>query len=361
MKKNIIYTYAFEKNTNSNVVTQGHIIEVLKRYLTDVGYVRVYSATGNVVKKGIKICADILNLLNIFCKHKIFFYPTIPLYPSRRSKEKLAGVVYEAINVIDSFFRIKHTVIIMDMPIEQAEDLNIYKVCEEQRQAVKNIERKLLGKADYIIDIGNFTQLCPPLSGQIIKTGFCPCLLHSDNIIKKDTNGKVKIFYAGDLRREYEKQFIITLIDNIDFCELSAEFHICGSADGEFDRCCKQRQEIYYYGFVQNNECNRLARQCDFAIMIYPNEGYYNYVSAAKTITYVQNGLPVLAIDSVTIKENIERFKIGEAVSSRDFTDELVKWINNREYLNFVHNVSLLRSKIESGEIFECVKEINVK
>lgn len=351
-----VYTCAYNKERNAHEIAQKRVMDVLYDITKDIKVIRVYTAK-NKIFKFIKITRDIFCLINPFVKHRVFFYPTVPVFPISKSKWKLTKPVYNLMNRIDKVFKIKRTVFLMDMPVEQGNDLKISFHNDEKSKIVKSFEKMLTENADYIVDPGNYSALCPENNAKIIKTRFSPCKIEC-NCKKKKADEKIHIFYAGDMRREYEENIICDLIEKTDFGKYDAHMHICGYCNPKLAELIKNKENMKYYGYVSNDECNEIARQCDFAVMIYPNLGYYNYVSTTKFVTYIGCELPILSVNAQMIKENIEYFGVGEAVSKEEFQENIEKWLSEKRYSCYVENVTKLRQSIADGSVFSCLKEI---
>ena len=361
MKKIFIYTCAFNKEKNANEIAQSRVIKLLNK-LADSEvkfiYVNVFSAKGAFVKKTFKIIRDILGLLSPFCCGKIWFYPTMPLFPITEQKWKTAKLVYGVMNKIDKIFGIRHSVFLFDIPVEQTADLKIHNMSDKDIKRIKAFEKMVIENADYVIDSGNFSALCPKSDAAIIKTKFLPCLIDNTILTKKEFSDEVRIFYAGDMRRKYESNFLKHTIKNVNSKNIIAKFVLCGYALEDFKAFCNTREDVEFHGYVPNEVCDELAAGCDFGLMIYPPEGYYNYVSTTKFVSYIRSGLPILSLDAAVIKENINYYKVGEAVEDKVFINTIIKWVSEKRYNKYKENAEALRNKIISGKVFECLKEL---
>lgn len=361
MKKIFVYTCAFNKEKNANEIAQSRVIKLLNK-LADSEvkfiYVNVFSAKGAFVKKTFKIIRDILGLLSPFCCGKIWFYPTMPLFPVTEQKWKIAKPVYSIMNKIDKIFGIRHSVFLFDIPIEQTVGLKIHNMSDKDIKRIKAFEKMVVENVNYIIDPGNYSALCPKTDAAIIKTRFSPCLIDNTISSKKEYNNEIRIFYAGDMRRKYESDFLRDITENVNSKNIIAKFVLCGYALEDFKAFCNTRKDVEFHGYVPNEVCDELAAGCDFGLMIYPPAGYYNYVSTTKFVSYIQNGLPILSLDATVIKENINYYKVGEAVRSEEFVDAIKQWVFDRRYKDYKENVEALRGKTVSGEVFACLRKL---
>lgn len=363
MKKIYVYTMAYNKVRRSTEVTQGWLIDAASAYLKNAQMVikRVYAVRGGMLKTAAKILKDIAQLLSLRCRVKLFFYPTIPLYPCTESKLLTAWIVYPVMFALGRVFGIKTAAFLIDMPVEQSNTLQKEpKPLTPFQKRFKRFEKYFIGRLDLLFDQGRFSALHDIPQSKVAYLRFTPCRANNEcEPCARIDKERVNIFYSGDMTREYEDGFLKKLLSSVDFAGIGAALYICGDANESLKEAFERTDNVFYLGYITNEQCNYMAQQCDFGLMIYPSFGYYNYCSSTKFVTYAANGLPILSLDAVAIKENIEHWRVGEAVSEEHFESRLLHWITEKRFLEYAQSTADLVDALKENKVFEELNLIN--
>ena len=259
----------------------------------------------------------------------LFIYPAIPLYPATSYKKYcIATDYYRLIRAVKGKARIFTYVI--DLPKEQEESFG-YSRIKIDKDKLLDFEDMLFSMSDKIIAVssGFKTLLSMRCKGYENKTEILPVMLKAQK--REDKKGeKTKIFYSGELERKFEKNMIRkiseSLTDNEEFVILGR----CGEWINE-----EKLAHTRYLGYVDTNTHDEIAKGCDFAVICYPNTGYYKYVTPSKLGTYMRFSLPVLAIKNDTISQFFDDCKIGECVDEEEFIDIFKSWCRDSKFLNY--------------------------
>ncbi len=284
--------------------------------------------TGGSLKKATNNIRLMLKILFRLLKKEdlLFIYPTIPLYPATSSKKYcIAAAYYKLLRSVKGKARI--FTYIIDLPKEQEESFGLEKIKIDKKKLLQ-FEDMLFSMSDKVIAAsGGFKELLV-IRGCSYKEKIDVVLVALK--VKAEsikTEEPIRIFYSGELTREFEKKMIKNTAESLQ----GAKLIICGR-NGEW---LKEVKNAEYMGYVDTKTHDEIAKSCDFAIVCYPNEGYYKYVTPSKLCTYIGLELPILAIKTDTIASLFDEYQIGKCVSSEVFVEAVSKWCTDKIFLQY--------------------------
>lgn len=308
--------------------------------------------------------------LNIITQKQIvFIYPSIPFIPTTSVvKYYFAVIVYKIAFLGKRIFNPLIILHILDYPIEQDKGLNISNV-KIKSLYLFSFEKKLIEDVDYIITYSEpFSKItlerCWESKEKIIQLDFTPVRTHremietkvNDSVINYTNNYKTVIFYSGDLGRDYEKNKLSQLFNEIDetTCIL-----LCGNR-GDWIKERFHKHNINYLGYVDSNVHDMLASLCSFGIILYPNKGYYKVTPTTKLSVYINSLLPVVAITTEANASIFNDYEIGQCINEESVINTIIEWCKNSTYkdylpgikrtydiINSLRDVNKIKSRIE--------------
>ena len=257
---------------------------------------------GSVLKKAMRNIGFMHRLFFRILKNEdvLFIYPTIPLYPGTSYKKySLATAYYRLLRAVKGKSRI--FTYILDLPKEQDESFGLNRIKIDKEKLFK-FEGMLFLMSDKVISVSSgFKELIAmrdrPYADSI---EVVPVALKIDEKSRK-TEATTRIFYSGELTREFEKN----MIKNTAKALKGAKLVICGRC-GEWITE-EKLENAEYMGYVDTKTHDEIAKSCDFAIICYPNTSYYKYVMPSKLLTYMGLELPILSIETDTISALLAR------------------------------------------------------
>ncbi len=262
--------------------------------------------------------AQLLRLLHFLSKveaHEqlIFFYPDFPLFhPPRQLKVPLLRLILKRIKTLKERLNVQFVVDVVDLPRWQAPCLGY-----ELRMAegpLRAAEKEIFSLADRVIlpteSLANL--LVEDLSLGADKLAILPNgLPHCLAKVCKDVRGEPAYFYAGDLslsRNRRVKELIGTFLAN---APEEAVLHLCG-AEGEWIVSEEYGATVFYHGHLSEEECLRLASQCDFGLIPYPESDYFQWCFPSKVGLYLAAALPILASQLLETGKVLKELAAGE-------------------------------------------------
>lgn len=262
-----------------------------------------------------------------------FIYPTIPLYPATSNlKYYAATLLYKLLFAVNRRCSGKLFLIIIDLPKEQEESFNIKKIKISYDKFLEFENRFIIEASKIIFFSEGFKTLVErrnlkaSLECAVCSIGYKPQLK-----MKKDKACQTtKIFYSGELTRSYEKNKLLEVCNSLSDNE---ELIVCGR-NGEWLNELN-KPNICYKGYVDSKKHDEIAEECDFGLIMYPDTGYYRYVTPSKLNVYISLNLPVLAITNLTLKKLFETYKVGKCVSEAEFLSTFRKWCDEKEYRDY--------------------------
>ena len=285
---------------------------------------------GGACKKAVRNIRVMLKLFFRLLKNEdmLFIYPTLPLYPgTSKQKYRLARAYYRILRAVKGKSRI--FTYILDLPKEQEESFGLEKIKIDKEKLLK-FEDMLFSMSDKVIAASSgFKEL-------LVMRG-CS---YADNIevvpvaLKVDAESRKKeeitrVFYSGELTREFEKNMIKSTAKAL----TGAKLVICGRC-GEWITE-EKLENAEYVGYVDTKTHDEIAKSCDFAIICYPNTGYYKYVTPSKLCTYIGLELPILSIKTDAIYGILKEYKVGECVEAEDFVACASRWYKDKTFLEY--------------------------
>ena len=296
----------------------------------DCRIVTMPDRSGGILKKAMRNIGVMLKLFFRLLKNEdvLFIYQTLPLYPGTSDKKyRLAMAYYRLLRAVKG--KSKIFTYIMDLPIEQDESFGLKKIKIDKEKLLK-FEDMIFSMSDKVIAASSgFKELivmrgCPYADGIEV----VPVALKVEAKSRK-TEDITRIFYSGELTREFEKN----MIKNTAKALKGAKLVICGRC-GEWITE-EKLENAEYMGYVDTKTHDEIAKSCDFAIICYPNTGYYKYVTPSKLCTYMGLELPILSIKTDTISELLKEYAVGECVEAEDFVGCVSKWCTDKKFLEY--------------------------
>ena len=105
-----------------------------------------------------------------------------------------------------------------------------------------------------------------------------------------------------------------------------------------------------HVGVLNYSEHDRLARQCDFGLLLYPPSFYNDMTPTMKYTGYAANGLAILSTDLATVKDNIQEDGIGKALPLSGLLNELGDWLSAPAvFQSFKHQAESLAPTFRQG------------
>ena len=282
-------------------------------------------------KKLIKNIGLLIKILSLTIKNEdlMFIYPSIPIYPATSEKKYyLATAYYRILRAVKGKSRI--FTYLIDLPKEQEESFGIQRINIDKKKLLK-FEDMLFSMSDVVIaaSSGFKTLLLERGCSYGEKIDVLPVALRIKAKNTSSDGEKIRIFYSGELEREYEKNMLKAIAHSL----TDAELIICGrSGDWIND---EKLVNAEYKGYVDTNTHDEIAKSCDFAIVCYPNNGYYKYVTPSKLCTYMGLELPVLSVKNDTISKLLDEYEIGECVEAQDFPERVLDWCDNKIFSDY--------------------------
>lgn len=318
----------------------------------------------NLITKNFMLLFNIVKLVSQN-QDLVFIYPTIPLAPTTKQwKYFIACAYYRLVFCIKSNSKSKFIIHILDFPVEQDVGLGISNV-KIKHSLLKNFERRFISEFDIIITYSaGFNKIlldtCPGVDNKIVQYTCLSLVEGEKKKIELDDSIKllinkfdVKIFYSGDLSREYEKNMLIDLFKRVDdnTCVI-----LCGN-NGDWIRERVRKENIYYVGFVDSFKHDLIAKSCDFGVLLYPNTGYYKITPTTKLSSYVNNCLPIIAIRTETNEKIIERYQIGMCTDENNVVDLILNWCKTKKYSQFKKRLSDYSTRIFNRDAMRILSE----
>jgi len=312
--------------------------------------VNMPSRGGGRLKKATNNIRLMLKILFRLLKNEdvLFIYPAIPLYPATSSKKYCIAVAYyKLLRSVKGKARI--FTYIIDLPKEQEESFGLKRIKIDKEKLLK-FEDMLFSMSDKVIAASSGFKELLIMRGCTYKDNIkvVPVALKVE-AEWHNTERKTRIFYSGELTREFEKNMIKNTAESLQ----DAKLIICGR-NGEW---LKEVKNAEYMGYVDTKTHDEIAKSCDFAIVCYPNEGYYKYVTPSKLCTYMGLELPILAIKTDTIAELFDEYKIGDCVSAESFTESVSRWCADKTYLEYKKSYENMDFYEKTIEKLGCVLE----
>lgn len=281
-------------------------------------------------KKVVQNVRVMLKILFLILKNEdvVFIYPTLPLYPATSDiKYRLATAYYRLLRAVKGKSRI--FTYILDLPKEQEESFGLKRI-KINKDKLLEFEDMLFSMSDKVIAASSGFKELVVMRGYSYAESIevVPVALKVEADSRKEEE-KIRIFYSGELTRSFEKNTIKKIAETL----TDAKLVICGR-NGEWIND-EKLINAEYMGYVDTKTHDRIAKSCDFAIVCYPNEGYYKYVTPSKLCTYIGLALPILSIKTDTISEFFEEYKVGECVEAEDFVECVSKWCADKTFLDY--------------------------
>lgn len=281
-----------------------------------------------------KLLIDAWRLIKEDADILLLSYPGIPLVPlTFNVKFPLAFLTYFILWVKKMFSRQILVVLIQDLPIEQTLCFN-YKKISVNITAYNLFEGFIFKIASKLVPLSimfvNLIHKKHRISKEKFllyrRVSYMPSYKVSSKYQSISLSGKVKIFYAGDLRRDADIANLLSVFEIIKK-HPEAAIYLCGLG-GEWIKKLSM-PNIIYLGLLDYADFDAIARNCDFALIVYPNEFYYNITRPYKYSAYVANGLAVLSTDTKTVAACINEDGVGKALSMSELKKELERWIED--------------------------------
>jgi len=280
-----------------------------------------------------KLLIDAWRLIKEDADILLLCYPGISLVPlTFNVKFPLAFLTYFTLWVKRRFSRQILVILIMDLPIEQAQNFNIkigasIKLFNVFEGFVFRIASKLIAPSTMIVNLIHKKHRISKEKFLLYRRyAYMPSYKVSSKYQSISLSGKVKIFYAGDLRRDADIANLLSVFEVIKK-HPEAAIYLCGLG-GEWIKKLSV-PNIIYLGLLDYADFDAIARNCDFALMVYPNEFYYNLGPTCKYSAYVANGLAILSTDIKTVGACINEDGVGKALSISELNQELERWIED--------------------------------
>ena len=287
-----------------------------------------------------KIVQLFKNILLLLCSYAwllngdsvVFIYPTIPLYPATSTiKYYISSMFYKLMYAIKKISKGSMVLVIIDLPKEQEESFNTNKIKITYDRFLK-FENGLIKAASKIIYFSaGFKHLLEKRNlGLTSKSAVCSIGYTKHQPPQNTKNQNTTIFYSGELSRDYEKSKLMEICNCITGNE---RLIICGK-NGEWLNELNN-PKVCYKGFVDFKTHDEIASKCDFGLVMYPDTGYYKYVTPSKLNAYISLSIPVLAISNMTLKTIFDAHDIGQCVKEQDFVLTFKKWCDEKIYLRY--------------------------
>lgn len=282
-------------------------------------------------KKLTKNIGLLIRILFLTIKNEdlMFIYPSIPIYPATSGVKYLfAAAYYRILRAVKGKSRI-YTYLI-DLPKEQEESFGLERIKIDKKKLLK-FEDMLFSASDTVIaaSSGFKALLLERGCGYADKVEVVPVALRIKAGNTASEGEGIRIFYSGELEREYEKNMLKTIARSL----TGATLVICGRS-GEWIND-EKLVNAEYMGYVDTTTHDEIAKSCDFAIVCYPNSGYYKYVTPSKLCTYMGLELPVLSVKNDTISKLLDEYKVGECVEADDFPKRVIDWCDNKIFSDY--------------------------
>lgn len=262
-----------------------------------------------------------------------FMYPTIPMYPGTSNiKYYIATMLYKLLFVAKKANKGKILFIVIDLPKEQEESFNLKRIKITYDKFLK-FENRFLVDSSKVIYFSEGFKILAEKRGLKSTSESIVCsvgYIEPARVEKKKDEGITSIFYSGELTRDYEKSKLTEICNSLTDNE---ELIVCGR-NGEWLNDFGNKK-VHYMGYVDTEKHDQIASQCDFGLVMYPDTGYYRYVTPSKMNAYISLSLPVLAITNLTLKTVFEKYDIGQCVSEKEIIPTFREWCDKRLYLNY--------------------------
>ena len=252
----------------------------------------------------------------------LMFYPDFPLFhPPRQLKVPLVCMVLQGVRTLLRKTKAKFYLDIVDLPRWQSKDLG-YQL-KMAPLPLKSMEKEILSLADYVVlPSQSLAQLL--LDEGLVakeKVKILPNGLPRKDLesLNKKAAGKPSFFYAGDLSLE-RKRNIRSLVDSfVSESGAGQVLHLCGEGgqwlwEGDYPA------KVRYHGHLAEEACLELARSCDFGLIPYPEDDYYQWCFPSKLGLYLNAGLAVLSSELKETKRLIDQLQIGETKPIAQFS-----------------------------------------
>lgn len=342
----VAYWAPFYRSVNNRATGSGIFHETIISFLSNDEDVRLKLVS---VKTGTSITNNILKpfalLWKLFCdgmklvlarsRILLLSYPAIPLVPYTSNLKFLPAFIFYILLWIKRRLTGQILVtMVIDFPIEQS---NIFDLLIGANIRLYNLfEKLILTSSDRIICFSQkFADFLEskhgPYSHKILicaRNAYIPFYAGEPSIDVPAKSNKIRVFYSGDLRRKVDISNLKKAIDII-AKNRTAEMFLCGLGGDWLNKLAVDN--VKYLGILDHVDYDALASRCDFALIIYPNQFYYNLTPTTKYSAYVGNGLAILSSDTETVAKCIAGDGVGKAVLIEQLPLELFNWINNPE------------------------------
>lgn len=342
----VAYWAPFYRSANNRATGSGIFQETIINFLSDDEDVRLKlvsvktgtSITNNILKPFAllwKLFYDGMKLVLAISRILLLSYPAIPLVPYTSNLKFLPAFVFYTLLWIKKRLtgQILATIVI-DFPIEQSISFDI--PIGANIRLYNLFEKFIFTSSDRVICFSQkFADLLEskhgPYSHKILicaRNAYMPFYANEPCIDVSAASDKTRVFYSGDLRRKSDISNLRTAIDVVAKSR-TAEMFLCGLGGDWLNELATDN--VKYLGMLDHVDYDALASRCDFALITYPNQFYYNLTPTTKYSAYVGNGLAVLSSDTETVAKCIAEDGVGKAVPMEQLPLELSNWINNPE------------------------------
>ena len=320
-----------KKNIGAVAFVCSNIVKCIKKVRSDS--VCYTFASGNKIVQLLKSFLALVKAFFWLVKGDTvaFIYPTIPMYPATSElKYCVANALYRLLFAVKKK-RGKILFIIIDLPKEQEESFNL-KHIQIPYDKFLGFENRILSESSKVIYFSEGFKLLAEKRGIELASDSVVCsvgYIEPKKKTKKD-NQVTKVFYSGELTRDYEKSKLTEICNNLTEKE---ELIICGR-NGEWLKDLS-KPNVHYMGYVDSQKHDEIAAQCDFGLVMYPDEGYYRYVTPSKLNAYISLKLPVLAISNLTLEGVFAKYSIGQCVGEKDLVSAFREWCDKKTFGNY--------------------------
>ena len=258
----------------------------------------------------------------------VWMYPTILLYPAMSYlKYWVASAAYGLIWFLHKHTRGKLALVILDMPKEQEESFGLKRIRISYDRFLR-FENRLLTSVDKIVYCSRGFQELVDARGLSLTEDVAVCAIgYAEKKNIERSNTITRVFYSGELTREYEKNKLLEICNVLTDQE---ELVVCGRNGAWLNEL--NNPHVCYKGYVDARTHDAIAAQCDFGLIVYPDSGYYQYVTPSKLNAYVSMGLPALAIANRTLRDVFANYRVGQCVEEEEFLTVFKQWCSDKTY-----------------------------
>ena len=252
----------------------------------------------------------------------LMFYPDFPLFhPPRQLKVPLVRMVLQGVRTLLRKTKAKFYLDMVDLPRWQAKDLGYQLKMTPQR--LKAIEQEIVSLADYVVLPSQ------SLAQLIVDEG----LVAQDKVrilpnglprrvspkVVKEAEGKPSFFYAGDLSPKLNRNIQSLVHSFLENSNEGAVLHLCGEG-GQWLQEGDYPPNVRYHGHLAEERCLALAESCDFGLIPYPEDDYFQWCFPSKLGLYLNAGLAILATELKETKRVINELQVGETKPMAEFS-----------------------------------------